>query len=391
MLTKLLIFILLISTVGCLKQNTNLPQIIIENDKAITIPIEAIKSIDLRVESVKVQNVSFDLLYNGVVKPIPNKTSYVASPVGGRVLNVFVDLNQFVNQGDKLAEISSHEVAKLQLDIVEKQINLNGELEQAKLELSLGETHYEREKGLFEQGIVAKKEFLDAENRYKRAKANLEILSKKKESITQVATKKLQIIGSTLENAISESGHVDIRAPQTGVVLKRLINPGEVVIENNALFEISDLRNIFLESNIYEQDLKEIMLGQEIVFYPQALPDLKFKGEISYIGHVTDPNTRTVPIRAKIENQDYRLKPEMFGKVVISLSEREAIAVNKKALQKVDEKYYVYVKKKKEYKEIEVKVGRGSGELVEITNGLKPNEKVVTKGSFWLKSKLHQI
>lgn len=378
----------LISITGCVKEQKSLS---VEESGVITLSSEAIKSIGLTVTPIMLEELSFHLLYNGIVKEIPTKSSYVISPVNGRLLNVFADINQLVEKGGVLAEISSHDVAKLQLDTVEKQVDLEGEIEQAKLELRLAEKSYSREKELYNQGITAKKDFLEAEHRYERAQTKLDVLLKKKESITQVARKRLLILGAKLENATSQSGHLEVRAPLRGIILKRFGNPGEFISENSNLFQIGDLTEVFLESNIYEKDLAEIMLGQRISFYPQAFSNTSFTGDINYIGHVSNPDTRTIPIRVRIKNSDYRLKPEMFGKMYINLEAKEVLAVHKKAIQKVDGKHFVYVKVKNGFKETEVNIGREAGEFIEVLNGLKPNQKIVTEGSFWLRSKLHHV
>lgn len=81
----------------------------------------------------------------------------------------------------------------------------------------------------------------------------------------------------------------------------------------------------------------------------------------------------------------------MFGKMYINLEAKEVLAVHKKAIQKVDGKHFVYVKVKNGFKETEVNIGREAGEFIEVLNGLKPNQKIVTEGSFWLRSKLHHV
>ena len=81
----------------------------------------------------------------------------------------------------------------------------------------------------------------------------------------------------------------------------------------------------------------------------------------------------------------------MFGKVLIGLINKEVLTINREAVQKVDDKSVVYVKVPEGFKEVEVVIGRETDDLVEIISGLKVKEKVVTEGSFWLKSKLHSV
>jgi cobalt-zinc-cadmium efflux system membrane fusion protein len=383
----------LTSLSGCARNDKSSAKIVERAGQSnfVDVTKEAIKSIGIKVEPAEVKKVTFYLKYNGIVKEIPSKTFYVASPVKGRVENVFVEQNQVVSKGQKLAGISSHDIAEIQLDLTEKQIGIDGEIEKAKLELNLAETNYLREKELFESRIVPKKDFLEAENNYKIAMSNLEILEKRKGSFENLAQKRLTILGAKSGDSQSESGYVDIVARHGGILLKRNINPGEVVDENTVLFEASDLSEIFLESNVYEKDLSEIMLGGKVAFYPEAFPDKVFNGEISYIGNIADPNTRTIPVRAKINNTNNTLKPEIFGKMLIGLAEKETLVISKKAVQRIDNKSVVYIKAKNGFKEIPVQVGKETDGLVEILEGLKQTQKVVTEGSYWLKCKLHNI
>lgn len=377
---------------GCTRSNSKTPIVISRTnatDEILKISNETASSIGLQTKLIERKRVNFKIKYNGIVKAMPNKSFFISSPVNGRVLKVLVDPNQAVAKEEELAEISSQDVAQLQFDITKEQIGLEGDIEQAKLELGLAKSNFERESKLFEDGITAKKDFLEAENKYKRAQNGLEILEKKKKSINELAEKRLAILGSHISNASISTGLVEIKSPTDGIILKRSINPGEVVEGDKILFEVSDLREVFLESQIYEKDLPEISLGKKVTFVTEASPGDVFHGELSYIAQTVNPDTRTVAVRAKIQNPSHKLKPEMFGKIFISLQDKEALVVNKESVQKVDNSDVVYVKAGEGFKEVKVKLGEHTDGLVEVLDGLRPGQEVVTEGSFWLKSELH--
>lgn len=385
--TLIFIFIFLFLTTSCTHpDNKHLKR---EEDIVINLPLETIQSIGLMTEVAKFEKATFKLKFNGIVKEVPNKSFFVASPVNGRIVKVFVEPNQSVSKGEKLAEISSQDVAELQFDVTKEQIDLQGEIEQAKLELTLAKTNYARESKLFEEGITAKKDFLEAENRYKRAENNLVILEKKKKSVAELAEKRLSILGAHIEDNNSLAGLIEVRSSGSAIVLKRLVNPGEVVEKDKILFEASDLKEVFVESQIYEKDFPKISLGEKVSFVTEACPNQVFNGEINYISQLVDPQTRTIAVRAKIQNSLYKLKPEMFGRMFISLQETDALVINKEAVQKVDNKNFVYVKTRDGFKEVEVKLGKETDGLVEIVSGIKSGQEIVTQGSFWLKSELH--
>lgn len=376
----------LLALTGCAKQN-QYPVGKSENG-ILNVSKETSDSIGLKTQLAEVKKVKFKLKFNGIVKEVPNKSFFVASPVNGRVSRVLVEPNQVVSIGEKLAEIASQDVAEIQFDITKEQIDIEGDLEQAKLELALAKSGFERESKLFQDGITAKKDFLEAENRFKRAENNLTILEKKKRAIADLSEKRLSILGAQ-NNPSSLAGFAEVKSPGQAVILKRLINPGEVVDKDKVLFEASDLREVFVESQVYEKDLPKTSLGEKVSFTTEAYPQTVFNGEINYIAQVLDPQTRTIAVKAKIQNPDYKLKPEMFGKMFISFSEKEALVISKKAVQRVDNKDIVYLKTKDGFKEVRIKLGKETDGLVEVLKGLKPNDEIVTEGSFWLKSELH--
>lgn len=385
------ILVLLLSS-ACTSTHSKISNVVTRKNDAeeiLNIPKETAKSIGLKTELVQRKKVNFQIKYNGIVKSIPNKSFFIASPVNGRVLRVFVEPNQITSKSEKLAEILSQDVAEVQFDITKQEIELEGDIEQAKLELNLAKSNFERESKLFEDGITAKKDFLEAENRYKRAENNLAILEKKRKSINELSEKRLSILGAHINNPNYQAGFVEIKIPGDAVILKRLINPGEVVEEDKVLFEASDLREVFVESQVYEKDLPKINLGEGITFVTEAYPGYIFSGKINYISQFADPQTRTVAVRAKVQNPGFNLKPEMFGKMLISLSDTEALVINKEAVQKVDNENVIYIKVGNGFKEVKPKLGKETDGFVEILDGLKVGQEIVTQGSFWLKSELH--
>ncbi len=364
-------------------------------DNIIQLSPETIKSIDLHCSKATIKKVDFNLTVNGIVKADPNKTFAMNSPVAGKVLNVFVSPNDLVLQNQILAEVISQEIAQLQFDLADNEIELRGQIAQAELEVNLTKNDYEREDKLFKQGISAQKDLLEADNKYARARKALSILKEKRKLTKDLAHKKLAIVGAN--NSQSNMGITSIRSPKKGTILKRSVNPGELVDSNIILFQVSDLSEVFLEAQIYEKDISNINLGETIYFQTEACSDenanckveRSFIGQISYISPTVDPETRTITVRAKMPNQDYKLKPEMYGKMKILLENNQALVIPKDSIQQVDGNEVIYLKTQKGFKEQKVTTGRKSDEFIEILSGLKPGTQVVNKGSFWVKSELH--
>ncbi len=359
-----------------------------DDTQIIKLNAEAVKSIGIQTETAEKKIVTFQLPYTGVVKTIPSKSFILMSPVHGAISRVYAEQNDWVTKGQVLLEITSQDVAELQYNLQEKDINLDTDVNQAQVEYDLALANYNREKELYDKGIVALKEIQEVEARLKRALSTLDSLKKQKQALLKAGTAKVNIFGASINDS---SGLSKVRAPNDAIVIRRPINPGEVVAQNTLLFELADLSEVFLEANIYQKDLNEVQLHEKVLFTSEVYPDDYLQGVINYISPTIDPVTRTVTVRATIPNQTFKLKPEMFGKIFINMSEKEAFVVSKAALQEVDENNVVYLETEEGYKEVPVTIGRSNKDQVEILEGLQPGDKVVSTGSYWLKSKLHSL
>ena len=119
-------------------------------------------------------------------------------------------------------------------------------------------------------------------------------------------------------------------------------------------------------------------------------PDQTFTGKVTYISDFLDPRTRTAKVRCEVPNADMRLKLDMYVNVGLPTTfSRRTLAVPSGAIQEVDEKTVVFVRKTAtEFEPRWVTAGKTVRGLVEITNGLREGEPVVRAGAFHLKSVL---
>ena len=123
---------------------------------------------------------------------------------------------------------------------------------------------------------------------------------------------------------IIESGqpqeHFAILADVSGVVLTKHVNLGDYVHKGLSLFEIADLSTVWVLFDVYESDMQWVKVGVGVDFTFQSFPGESFKGKISFIDPVINPNTRVATARVEVMNQDKMLKPEMFALGVVSSS-----------------------------------------------------------------------
>ncbi len=171
-----------------------------------------------------------------------------------------------------------------------------------------------------------------------------------------------------------------VTAPFSGWVSLRNISPGAVVSAGTEIATISDISSIKLDFPVPETALSAIQVGQTIEARSAAWPQQPFRGQIATIDPVIDPNTRAVTVRARLPNPDLKLKPGMLLSVAIETSPRMSLSVPELAVIGEGESRFVYVVEKQTAKRRPVRTGLRAGGRVEILEGLRPGEPVVTEG-----------
>jgi membrane fusion protein (multidrug efflux system) len=172
-----------------------------------------------------------------------------------------------------------------------------------------------------------------------------------------------------------------IRAPFSGWVSLRNISPGAVVNAGSEIVTISDLSSIKLDFAVPETVLAALQRGQTIEARSAAYPDQPFRGQIANIDPVIDPNTRSVKVRARLPNPDSRLKPGMLLTVGVETAPRMSLAVPELAvIGEGDQRYVFTLGPDQKAKRTQVRTGLRSEGRVEVLEGLRPGQQVITEG-----------
>jgi membrane fusion protein (multidrug efflux system) len=172
-----------------------------------------------------------------------------------------------------------------------------------------------------------------------------------------------------------------IRAPFSGWVSLRTISPGAVVSAGTEIATISDISSVKLDFPVPETVLAVLQPGLTIQAVSAAYPDQPFRGQIATIDPVIDPNSRAVTVRARLPNPDRKLKPGMLLTVSIETQPRMGLSVPELAVVGEGDRRFVYiVGADGKAKRTEVRTGLRSGGRIEILEGLRPGQKVVTEG-----------
>ena len=181
----------------------------------------------------------------------------------------------------------------------------------------------------------------------------------------------------------------NIYANVSGFISEIYIDEGNHVKEGTPLFNVANLGSVWAVFDVYEKDIKNIKVGQSIEIKLNAYPDKIIKTQIDYIDPILNNTTRTVSVRATLQNNDNSLKPGMLitSELVFDSKNEKAtiVVIPKSAVMWTGKRSVVYVKtsiSEPVFEMREVILGNEYGENYEILNGLESGEEVVTNGTF---------
>ena len=192
-----------------------------------------------------------------------------------------------------------------------------------------------------------------------------------------------------LEKTKTAQRTLRVNAPIDGIVVEKMAVKGQMVDAGMKLYRLADLGIVWVQSQIYEQDLGLLKLGQEAEVSLSYLPDRKFRGRITYIYPTLDEKTRTARVRMEFHNPGFFLKPGMFATVEIRAElEPEALLIPDTAILRSGNKNTVFVALDAgKFEPRNVTLGpRSENDQIQVLSGLNEGERVVTSGQFMLDS-----
>lgn len=180
-----------------------------------------------------------------------------------------------------------------------------------------------------------------------------------------------------------------VTAPRDGIVVEKMAVEGQMVDAGMKLYRLADLAIVWVMSQVYEQDLAFVQLGQEATVSLSYLPDRKFRGRVTYLYPTVDEKTRTARVRMEFHNPGYFLKPGMFATVELQVElEPSTLLVPDMAVLRSGEKNTVFVALAGgKFEPRAVTLGpRSENNMYQVLAGLSEGERVVTSGQFMLDS-----
>src|SRR5437867_220030 len=183
---------------------------------------------------------------------------------------------------------------------------------------------------------------------------------------------------------------LELKAPINGIIIERKASMGELVGKEKEIFTISDPADLWVIAEIKERDIGAVKTGQDASFTVLAFPGEMFHGKLVRIGNQVEPESRTLEVRIEVNNTDGRLKPGMFADVEITTTVfQDIIVIPDTALQTDEDNQIVFVALEgNKFQKRAVKIGLEPRGRAQVVEGLKAGEKIVTEGSFILKSEM---
>lgn len=192
-----------------------------------------------------------------------------------------------------------------------------------------------------------------------------------------------------LERTRTAKKTLRVNAPRDGIVVEKMVVEGQMVEAGARLYRLADLATVWVQAQVYEQDLPFIKLGQEAVVSLASQPEPKFRGRVTYLYPMVDEKTRTARVRLEFHNPGYFLKPGMYATVEMSAElAPSALLVPDMAVLRSGEKNTVFVALDGgRFEARTVVLGPRAGEeAYAVLSGLNEGERVVTSGQFMLDS-----
>jgi len=190
-----------------------------------------------------------------------------------------------------------------------------------------------------------------------------------------------------LEETRQAQSSVAFTSPVSGYVIEKQAIEGMHVMPGQMLYKIVDLSSVWVEADVYEQDMRIVRVGQRSTVTLDAYPGEQFQGRATYVYPFVEEKTRTVKVRFQLSNPQGRLKPGMYANVELMAPGGMGLTVPVDALLDSGRQQVVFVALGDGYFEPrQVKAGRRLGDAIEITDGLKEGEQVASGATFFLDS-----
>ena len=317
-------------------------------------------------------NISTTVTATGTIEPVTSVE--VGTQVSGIVAKIFVDYNSEVKAGQVIAELDK---TNLISNLESQRANLTS----VQSALAYQKANFERQKTLYDKGLISANDFEQARLSYVQAQQ-------------QVTTAR-----QSVKRAETDLGYATITSPINGVVLSKAVEEGQTVaasFSTPTLFTIAqDLTDMRVIADIDEADIGEVKEGQRVTFAVDAFPNDTFEGHVTQVRQqaTTESNVVTYEVVISAPNADLKLKPGLTANVniytlekndvltvaakALRFSPNEALIADDETIEPCDAKQKLWVRQGKTFKAIPVEVGVSNGVTTEIVSGVNAGTEVL--------------
>ncbi len=318
----------------------------------------------------------------------------------------------------RMLELLQKEISKEEIDRELKELPVGKSRElliPAHSKLSLAKSVYLREKKLFEKGISSQSEYLQAEENYKSREATYFAIREKiaydgqwavhqktrayeMENLKlQTTSQKLFALGLTNEEVDKLSQkeepiltQYELKSPLGGTVIQKHLSTGEAVKNDDGVFLLADLSELWANIAIPAKDIKYVKLGQSVTVRDENL-GTKAVGKLTYLASIIDEKNRTITGRVVIQNPKSKWRPGTFVTLELLLDKRKVpVAVPTKAIQTIRDWSVVFVNYGDFFEARPLELGESDGTWTEVLKGLTAGEQYVTENSFVVKAEIEK-
>lgn len=303
-------------------------------------------------------NVELTISFTGVLEP--EMSVNVVHKTGGKVAEVRVKDGSLVRAGDVLIRLDAAEISA-------QVAQAEAALLMAQVQFETAAQALEDTRALYEEEIVSRQQFEQAETQYKVAEAQL-----------AQAEAALQLARTYLDDTV-------ITAPIGGTISGLSVNPGEIIAPGVPVAIINKMDTMEVSVQLTEKDVGRIAVGQEVGIEISAVSSELLEGEVTSISPVADPRTKTYEMKAALPNKGGRLKAGMTATIhAVVAAEKETVIVPVDAVLTQQGEKVVYIVENGVAYCRPVTLGLENGSEVSVLEGLSPGEQVVVKGQHYL-------
>lgn len=377
-----IIFSLALLLTGCRSKNNDTA-----HNKRIILTEAQEKNAKIQTSPLSGMDIELQITIPAQFKARNQSIERIYSPIDGKITNVFVEPGAILKVGQPIVQIKSDAISQIQLEFLEKILDIDANINELRAQYNLSLQNYNRERTLYNEKISSRADYEAANAQLRKDKANLDALSIKRSSLINVYRQRLAVYGGTIDNVIKTKQiypYITIKATKNGVLLERKVNPGEIVEQNRELFNLADLKTIWLVGYAFEKDSPYLHLGEAVTGTIEESTET-INGVLSYVSPILDNTTKTLEVRADIPNKNFKIKPNMYAEMYVNTGIAHVLAIPTDAVEKFGDYNFAYVKiAPHTYEERKVETGKKNDQYTEVLSGIKAGEKVVTRGSFEL-------